>query len=259
MQNWPWYRLHDLHIRITWFSLYGIHITMFFLYGFHMPLFPHMVIQPIVLVLLWAAMDSSLSQGPLLWCHNYVTIIVPRNRETWTWARHPTTPWQRECTVITDCQSIDPSLDSVWFVTHFWEITPYILRDWFVGYVQSPGYSINARAFGLRTPYRVGGLAGDIMRAWQRECTAITDCQSIDPSLDSVWFVTHFWEITPYILRDGIVGYVQSPGYSINARAFSLRTPYRVGGLAGDIMRALVSHSMVNHWIYHFRASLLLC
>ena len=24
-----------------------------------------------------------------------------------TWARHPTTPWQRECTAITDCQSID--------------------------------------------------------------------------------------------------------------------------------------------------------
>ena len=24
-----------------------------------------------------------------------------------TWARHPTTPWQRECTAITDCQSTD--------------------------------------------------------------------------------------------------------------------------------------------------------
>ena len=38
------------------------------LYGIHMPLLPYMVIQPIVLgmVLLWAAMDSSLSQGPLL-------------------------------------------------------------------------------------------------------------------------------------------------------------------------------------------------
>ena len=24
-----------------------------------------------------------------------------------TWAKHPTTPWQRECTAITDCQSID--------------------------------------------------------------------------------------------------------------------------------------------------------
>ena len=44
-----------------------------------------------------------------------------------TWARHPTTPWQRECTAITDRQSIDFLLDSMRFVTHFWEITPYIL------------------------------------------------------------------------------------------------------------------------------------
>ena len=37
-----------------------------------------------------------------------------------TWARHPTTPWQRECTAITDRQSIDSLLDSMRFVTHFW-------------------------------------------------------------------------------------------------------------------------------------------
>ena len=51
------------------------------LYGIHMPLLPYMVIQPIVLrmVLLWAAMDSSLSQGPLLWRHNDMTVIVSRN------------------------------------------------------------------------------------------------------------------------------------------------------------------------------------
>ena len=83
-----------------------------------------------------------------------------------TWARHPTTPWQRECTAITDRQSIDSLLDSIWFVTHFWEITPYILRGAIVVLVQSQCYSINAQAFGPRTPYRVGGLAGDIMRAW---------------------------------------------------------------------------------------------
>ena len=47
-----------------------------------------------------------------------------------TWARHPTTPWQRECTVIA---SIDSLLDSMRFVTHFWVITPYILRDAIVG------------------------------------------------------------------------------------------------------------------------------
>ena len=42
---------------------------------------PYMVVQPIVLgiALLWAAMDSSLSQGPLLWRHNDMTVIVSRN------------------------------------------------------------------------------------------------------------------------------------------------------------------------------------
>ena len=39
-RNWPWYSLHGLHIRITWFSLYGIRIPLFSLYGIHMPLFP---------------------------------------------------------------------------------------------------------------------------------------------------------------------------------------------------------------------------
>ena len=40
-------------------------------------------------------------------------------------------------------------------------------------------------------------------------------------------------------------------GYSINARAVGPRTPYRVGGLAGEFTRAWVSHSLVNHWIYN--------
>ena len=94
---------------------------------------------------------------------------------------------------------------------------------------------------------------------WQRECTAITDRQSIDSSLDSMRFVTHFWEITRYILRDAIVVLVQSQCYSINGRAFGPRTPCRVGGLAGDVMRAWVSHSLLNHLIYNFKASLLSC
>ena len=38
------------------------------LYGIHMPLLPYLVIQLIVqgVALLWAAIDSALSQGPLL-------------------------------------------------------------------------------------------------------------------------------------------------------------------------------------------------
>ena len=71
-------------------------------------------------------------------------------------------------------------------------------------------------------------------------------------------FVAHFCKITSYILRDAIVGQVQSLGYSINDRAFGPRTPYRVGCLTGDVMRAWVSHSLVNHWICNFKASLLL-
>ena len=77
-RNWPWCSLRGLHIRITLFSLYGIRIPLFSLYGIHMLLLPYTVIQPIVLgmALLWAAMDSSLSQGPLLWRHNDMTVIV---------------------------------------------------------------------------------------------------------------------------------------------------------------------------------------
>ena len=61
-----------------------------------------------------------------------------------TWVRHPTTPWQRECMAITDRQLINSSLDSMRFVTHFWETTPYILRDAIIVLVQSKCYSINA-------------------------------------------------------------------------------------------------------------------
>ena len=80
-RNWPWYGLRGLHICITWFSLYGTRIPLFSLYGIHMPLLPYMVRQPIVLgmTLLWAAMDSSLSQRPLLWRHSDMTVIVSWN------------------------------------------------------------------------------------------------------------------------------------------------------------------------------------
>ena len=80
-RNRPWYSLRGLHIRITWFSLYGIRIPLFSLYGIHMPLLPYMVIQPVVLgmALLRAAMDASLSQGPLLWRHNDMTVSISRD------------------------------------------------------------------------------------------------------------------------------------------------------------------------------------
>ena len=96
---------------------------------------------------------------------------------------------------------------------------------------------------------------------WQRECTAITDRQSIDSLLNSMRFVTHFWEITPYILRNATVVLVQSHKCS----ASGPRTPHRVGvvgGLAGGVMRAWIwwiSHSVVNHWIYNVKAPQLSC
>ena len=103
-RNWPWYSLRGLHIRITWFSLYGIRIPLFSLYGIHMPLLPYMALQPIVLgmALLWATMDSSLSQGPLLWRHNDMTVIVSwntRGRERDTRQRLDNANAQRSQTV----------------------------------------------------------------------------------------------------------------------------------------------------------------
>ena len=49
------------------------------------------------------------------------------------------------------------------------------------------------------------------------------------------------------------------PGLFNKCSAFGPRTPYRVGGLADNVMRARVSHSLVNHWICNSKASLLLC
>ena len=97
-----WYQLnstsncHLAPLLPTWINIYPVHganLTLIqpmwsaypyaptSLYGIHMPLLPYMVIQPIVLgmALLWAAIDSALSQGPLLWRHNDMTVIVSRN------------------------------------------------------------------------------------------------------------------------------------------------------------------------------------
>ena len=132
-RNWPWYSLRGLHIRITWFSLYGIRIPLFSLYGNHMPLLPYMVIQPIVGygVAMGCYGLSIVTRTAIVtsqWYDRYCFTEYAR-----TWSRHPTTLWQRECTAITDRQSIDFLLDSMRFVTHFWEITTYILRDAIVG------------------------------------------------------------------------------------------------------------------------------
>ena len=153
---------------------------------------------------------------------------------------------------------------------------PYALTSLYGNTAHCSGYGVAMGCYGLFIVTRAAIVTSqwydrycftEYARTWarhpatpsQRECMAIIDRQSIDSLLDSMRFVTHFWEITPYILRDAIVVLIQSQCYSINARAFGPRTPYRVGGLAGDAMRAWVSHSVVNHWIYNFKASLLSC
>ena len=180
-RNWPWHSLRGLHISITWVSLYGIRIPLFSLYGIHMPLLPYMVTLPIVLsmALLWAAMDCPLSQGPLLWRHNNMTVIVlpdTRGRERDTRQR----------------------LD-------------------------------NANARRLQTFNRK--------------------------------FFVEFNTICYAFLRNNLI-YIEGrncrlsrvPGLLVNARAFGPRTSYRVGGLAGDVMRTLFSHSLVNQWTWNFKA-----
>ena len=156
------------------------------LYGVHMPLIPYMVIQPIVLVmaLLWAAIDSALSQGPLLWRHNDLTVIVSRN----TRGQERDTRQRIDNANARRLQTVNR-----WFFVGFNAICSTFLRN---------------------NPICIEG----------RNCRLIT------------------------VL-----------GYSINARAVGPRTPYRFGGLAGDFTRAWVSHSLVTHWIYNFKASLLLC
>ena len=132
-RNWPWYSLRGVHIRITWFSLYGIRMSLFSLYGVRMPLFHYMVIQPIVLgmALLWAAMDSVLSQVPLLWRQNDMTVIVSRN----TRGRERDTDNALTTRILGDYKlSIDRFLyDSMRYVTHFCEITQKKLRYAIVG------------------------------------------------------------------------------------------------------------------------------
>ena len=106
-RNWPWYSLRGLHIRITWFSLYGIRIPLFSLYGIHMPLFFFFFGNTVHCSGCGVAMDSPLSRGPLLWRHNDMTVSVSRNTRGPERDTRFITPWQRECTTITDVQSID--------------------------------------------------------------------------------------------------------------------------------------------------------
>ena len=65
-----------------------------------------------------------------------------------TWARQPTTPWQRECTAIT---SIDSLLDSMRFVTYFGN-NPIYIEGRNLRLKTVPGLFNKCSGFGPRTP-----------------------------------------------------------------------------------------------------------
>ena len=111
--------------------------------------------------LLWAALDSPLSQGPLLWCHNNMTVIVSRN--TRGCERDPdnalTTRMHGDYRV-----SIVIVVFNAICETFLWNNPIYIKgRNCMLSTV--PG--LLKKMLGPPwTPYQVGGLAGDVMRAW---------------------------------------------------------------------------------------------
>ena len=87
---------------------------------------------------------------------------------------------------------------------------------------------------------------------------AIVDCQSIYYLLDFKRICFIFpWNNSTYDL-EATVGWLESLGYSIIARAFGPLTPYLAVGLAGVTMCTRVNNYLWNHIFCHFKASLFL-
>ena len=122
----------------------------------------HLKVKAIVLdrALLWAAMEAALSQRLPLWCHNDKTVIV-------SWNMHGLSGSPGTASV--DPQSINLLLDfKVICWIFLWNNSIYVIgRNCRLGRVLGifNKYSINARAFGSRTPYRAVGSAGIAMHA----------------------------------------------------------------------------------------------
>ena len=166
--NWPWFSLYGQHIRITWFSLYGIRFPFF------------RIRYPYALVPLYGNTAHCSGYGIAMGC--YGLSIVPRTAivaSQWydhycfteyarTWARHSTTPWQCECMVITDFQLINSWYDSVQFVTHFCEITPYILRGRNCRKSTVPG--LFNKCSGLRSSDTMDTLSSWWLGCWRHVC-----------------------------------------------------------------------------------------
>ena len=114
---WPKYSLCDLHIHMHWVFLIWYPYALVFLYGNTAHCSGYGVAMGCYGLFIFPRTAIVTSQ----WYDRYCFTEYAR-----TWARHPTTPWQRECTAITDCQSINSMYDSMRFVAYFREITPYI-------------------------------------------------------------------------------------------------------------------------------------
>ena len=102
-------------IQPTW-SAYPYHLVFLIWYPYSLVF---LIWYPYALISLYGNTAHCSGCGVAMGC--YGLSIVPRTAivtSQWydrycfagyarTWARHPTSPWQRECTAITDFQSID--------------------------------------------------------------------------------------------------------------------------------------------------------
>ena len=102
-------------IQPTW-SAYPYHLVFLIWYPYSLVF---LIWYPHALISLYGNTDHCSGCGVAMGC--YGLSIVPKTSivtshwydrycfagYTRTWARHPTTPWQRECTAITDFQSIN--------------------------------------------------------------------------------------------------------------------------------------------------------
>ena len=102
-------------IQPTW-SAYPYHLVFLIWYPYSLVF---LIWYPYVLTSLYGNTTHWSGYGVAMVCHGLfivtrTAIVTSQWNDCYcfmeyarTWARHPTTPWQRECTAITDCQSID--------------------------------------------------------------------------------------------------------------------------------------------------------
>ena len=162
---WPGHGKLYLHLSSTWcefdpYTAYAVCISI-------CPYF--LIWYPYAPTSLYGDTAHCSGYGVAMGCHRLC--IVPRTAivtSQWydrycfteyarTWARHPTTPWQRDYRL-----SIDRFFEGFNAIcSTFLRNNPICIEGCNCRLSTVLGYSINARAVGPRTPFRVGGLAGD--------------------------------------------------------------------------------------------------